>query len=174
MFRKGATHKLKPSPSDITAIRLSNSVIGPRDHRVTIVKDPIFAPIFGPHPGYIYPHPGGIPYHAQFAQLGSNQYIGAPTPINTLKQIPASPGGPVPPLRPFRPPFPHIGAPPNGPPRPPRPPGPPPLGGGPWPQPGFPWNLYYQFPFAYPQAIPNGDSNAVKPEKFMGKDPRLL
>ena len=28
MFRKGATHKLKPSPSDITAIGLSNSVIG--------------------------------------------------------------------------------------------------------------------------------------------------
>ena len=28
MFRKGATHKLKPSPSDITTIRLSNSIIG--------------------------------------------------------------------------------------------------------------------------------------------------
>ena len=34
-FRKGATHKLKPSPSDITTIGLSNSVIGPQDHRVT-------------------------------------------------------------------------------------------------------------------------------------------
>ena len=34
-FRKGATHNLKPSPSDITAIRLSNSVIGPQDHYLT-------------------------------------------------------------------------------------------------------------------------------------------
>ena len=39
-FRKGATHKLKPSPSDITTIRLSNSVIGPRDHCVTDTRIP--------------------------------------------------------------------------------------------------------------------------------------
>ena len=32
MFRKGATHKLKPSPSNITAIGLSNSIVGPQDH----------------------------------------------------------------------------------------------------------------------------------------------
>ena len=32
MFRKGTTHKLKPSPSDITAIGLSNSVVSPQDH----------------------------------------------------------------------------------------------------------------------------------------------
>ena len=35
MFRKGATHKLKPSPSDITTNGLSNSTISPQDHRVT-------------------------------------------------------------------------------------------------------------------------------------------
>ena len=35
MFRKGTTHKLKPSPSDITANGLSNSVVGPLDHCVT-------------------------------------------------------------------------------------------------------------------------------------------
>ena len=38
MFRKGATHKLKPSPSDITAIGLSNSVIGLRDHHLTQIQ----------------------------------------------------------------------------------------------------------------------------------------
>ena len=97
-------------------------------------------------------------------------------PINTFEQIPALPSGPVPPPCPhIRPPFAHIGAPLNGPPRPPRPPGPsPPPDRGPWPQPGFPWNPYYQFPFTYPQAIPDGDSNAVKPDKFTRKDPRLL
>ena len=36
MFRKGATHKLKPSPSDITAIGLSDSVVGPQNHHVTV------------------------------------------------------------------------------------------------------------------------------------------
>ena len=36
-FRKGATHKLKPSPSDITAIGLSNSVVSPWDHHLTMV-----------------------------------------------------------------------------------------------------------------------------------------
>ena len=35
-FRKGATHKLKPSPSDITTFGLSNSVVGPRDHYLTV------------------------------------------------------------------------------------------------------------------------------------------
>ena len=39
-FRKGATHKLKPSPSDITAIVLSNSVISPWDHHITELSNP--------------------------------------------------------------------------------------------------------------------------------------
>ena len=37
-FRKGTTHKLKPSPSDITAIGLSNSVVSPQDHLLNTVQ----------------------------------------------------------------------------------------------------------------------------------------
>ena len=137
-----------------------------------------FAPIFRPHPGHIYPQPREIPSYLHPAPSGPNQFGRAPMPINTFTQIPTLPSGPVPQSCPHpRPPFPHIGALPNGPPgppRPPRPPGPPPADGGPWPQPGFPWNPYYQFPFPYPQAIPDGDSDVAKPDKFTGKDPRLL
>ena len=136
------------------------------------------APIFRPHPGHIYPQPREIPSYLHPAPSGPNQFGRTPVLINTFTQIPTLPSGPVPQSRPHPgPPFPHIGALPNGPPSPPRPsrpPGPPPPDGGPWPQPGFPWNPYYQFPFAYPQAIPDGDSDAVKPDKFTGKDPHLL
>ena len=45
MFRKGATHKLKPSPSDITTIRLSNSIIGPlRSPRNTSLLNVVTSP----------------------------------------------------------------------------------------------------------------------------------
>ena len=42
MFRKGTTHKLKPSPSDITTTGLSNSVVGPQYHYLTTLDKEIY------------------------------------------------------------------------------------------------------------------------------------
>ncbi|KAF8530695.1 hypothetical protein JB92DRAFT_3106120 [Gautieria morchelliformis] len=115
------------------------------------------------------PAPPGAPAPLPFVGQ-PHPFVGQPPLQQPLAQIPAPPGGPaLSPTPPFGPPFPHFGVPLIGPPGPPGPP--PPPAGGPWPQSGFPWNPYYPFPFAYPQAAPDGDSNAEKPDKFRLEGP---